>query len=127
MRTKLLALTLLTLSLYLPSQGAFAQQAPVVFPPNEYFVGRITEIVPGRQEELLGAIQQFLNIKVQILSGELKGSEIIIEDEDRFAGDASQGPQVGDKITVVKFWLTETDFVYHVDDRYRLPALSWIF
>ncbi len=97
------------------------------FAPDEYFVARILSIEDGRTDEILGANQQFLNIKILLLSGPDKGSEMVIEDEDRFTDGDGQGPQVGDRVVIVKIELAPGDIRYQIDDHYRLPALGWMF
>lgn len=106
--------------------GVFAADAPETLPLDEYFVGRVLEVTYGREEEILNLTQQFLNLRVLLLSGSETGVEIVIEDADRF-GDSEQELHPGDKITVVKTWNSLNDFTYRVDDRYRLPAIGWVF
>lgn len=103
----------------------FAAPLPEV-PTDEYSVGRVLEVTKGREEEMLNLTQQFLNLRVLLLSGSEQGAEVVIEDADRFSG-SNQEIRPGDKITVVKTWSTLTDAIYRVDDRYRLPAIGWIF
>lgn len=125
MRLKIIVSILALTGLFGATGLAKAQSLP--FPPDEYFVGEILSVEPGRQEELLGAFRQFLNVQVLIRSGELQDKEIVIEDEDRFAGDSAQWPQPGDQVVVVRIWNNEQEFFYRIDDHYRLPALGWIF
>lgn len=117
---------LVGVALIVPATPVLASSADL-FPPSDYFVGKILTIESGRQEELLGAVQQFLNITVLIKSGAQRGEEIVIEDEDRFAGDTSRGPQPGDTVVIAKVWDSESDYMYRIEDYYRLPALGFIF
>jgi uncharacterized membrane protein len=103
----------------------FAAPLPEL-PADEYSVGRVLEVTQGREEEMLNLTQQFLNLRILLTSGSEQGSEVTIEDADRFSG-SDQEIQPGDKIIVVKTWDTPTGFTYRVDDRYRLPAIGWIF
>ncbi len=98
---------------------------PRLLPPDQYFVGRILEISKGKVETSIGFTNQFFNYKIELIGGKDKGKLIEIED-DRFGTDIAQGPQIGDRVTVVAVWETDTQLRYSIDDKYRLPTIGWI-
>ncbi len=116
---------LLLLALGLVPCLTFAATTPL-FPPDQYFVARITKIEQGRTEHVLDHDIHYQNLTLQITGGPDSGKTITIEDEDRFSDARGQAPKIGDLVTVRKSFNRDGSFMYSVDDQYRLNALLWI-
>lgn len=114
---------LFLLFLFLPTL-VFAQSP---FLSDEYLRGKIVSLEDGPVEEVFGGSIKYDLISVKLLSGGEAGSTVLIKAQDFSGGDAEKKLGQGKMIILRKVDLGEGVFEYEIDDRYRLPALAWIF
>lgn len=96
-------------------------QAPE-FPADEFYRGRVTEILEEGTQEVGGLSQPFQRLKIEITSGKEKGTtqeilygrDVTIVEDQKFA--------VGDGVVLVKIYSIDGPS-YFLMDGYRVPAL----
>lgn len=93
--------------------------------PVQYYRGRIVQIVQEGDHDG-EVIQPYQLVKVRLTSGPEAGRELELEYTDFRPENPEQKLRVGNRVVVTRS--VAGDLVqYYVADRYRLPALGWIF
>lgn len=102
---------------------AIVQETPVV--TEEFYKARVVSIV----EEGVNEAQQspYQRVEIEILSGEDKGTTIVIDHGFQFVISENQRLSIGQKVIVNKVALNNNDATYAVVDSYRLDAIALIF
>jgi len=98
---------------------------PSVSVPDQFFRGRVIEIVDEGENEAGGYTSFFQEVKVELQSGAEKGQSINIRDEGVAGLTRSQRLQLGDELVIGKFD-NAGELQYYVADRFRLPVSAAI-
>lgn len=91
-------------------------------PEIEYFRARVIEVLEDGERELMDERQPFQRLKLKIISGREKGTEIEAEYGDLFTITENQKLRAGDAVVLSKFMGPE-GLSYFVTDQYRLSPI----
>ncbi len=105
-----------------PGTGVNNSLAAADFPDDEFYRGRVTEVIEEGTDEVGGLEQPFQRLKIEITSGKEKGTtqeilygrDVTIVDDQKFS--------VGDTVVLVKIYSVNGPS-YFLMDGYRVPAL----
>lgn len=105
-------------------QPSFAQEAQQ--PQQEEVIkAQVIQITDEGEQEIEGNKLPFQSVKVKLLEGSEKGSEVTIEHGKMFTIREQQKVQAGETVVVVKYPNPE-GFGYLIVDKYRLDKLVYI-
>ncbi len=97
-------------------------EALATYAPDQYFLGRVEQIVKTGQHETEGYIQKYQVSRILITSGVEKGQTIDIEHAESTLAGAPK-VELGDRVVIVKI-TTDGAADYYLADKWRLPALG---
>lgn len=121
-----IALLITTFSIF----PAFAQTEdeplpPQAFPPDEFYVGKVVEILKEEAEDHQGVKLIYQEVSIEIIKGDLKGTKLEIRHGGGTDLPAYQRVKKGEKVVIAKTeFLGEVE--YYIADKYRLNALLTI-
>jgi uncharacterized membrane protein len=116
-------LLLFTLS-PLSTSSTFAQDSEIPT-TDQYMQGQVTSIIDEGENEIEGQKYPFQVVKVKILDGPEKDSELTIDHGQQLSIKEDQKVNSGDKVVILK---SETEGVvsYNIVDQYRLDNIIWL-
>lgn len=107
--------------------ATFTEESTYIPPPVLFYRGKVVEISKPIEEEQFGSIQTYQITKVEILDeGESKDKIIEVKHNDAYAFDPTKKVKIGETVVLTKTSSPIGD-TYYISDKYRLPALGWIF
>ncbi len=111
---------------------SFAVSQEAILDPNalyeiqeDYMRARVTEIVSEFENELAGEKMPAQRVKVEITSGEEKGTTREIEHGVVTTITEEEKVNVGDALVIAKMQ-TFDSYEYYIVEQYRLPVLFWL-
>ncbi len=101
-------------------------QTEVTIPQEVFYKARVVEVIEQRQEKIADTVNPYQKVKVRILDGGLKNSDLIIEQGGKdLILIKSQLVKKGDVVVVVQSFDPDNLPVYHIVDTYRLDTVLW--
>ena len=107
------------------SAGEEAPLAPLIV-TNEYRIGEVRQILEDTVLDIEGFIQPYQRVVVEITRGVDAGETFEYDYQLPVKHTDSQKLEVGERVAVVKV-TREGESEYYVAEKYRLPAVIWIF
>lgn len=95
-------------------------------PPIEFFKARVLDTSKQIEEDFYGTTQRYQITKVKILDGAQKDKEVEVKHNDAYAFSPEKKVKPGEIIILTKT-SSPIGETYYISDKYRLPALGWIF
>ena len=122
---KILLLSLLIAFFAFPVSAQEEQLNPDHIPPEDFYLGRVIEIVSEEFQETPDS--RILNqvLKVEILTGNEKGNQITVENAGILTVNSALAVKQGQKVVIYRTEVN-SEPVYYVADTYRLPGLAWV-
>src|SRR3989344_4998049 len=122
---KILLLCLLIAFFAFPVSAQEEQLNPDHIPPEDFYLGRVIEIVSEEFQETPDS--RILNqvLKVEILTGNEKGNQITVENAGILTVNSALAVKQGQKVVIYRTEVN-SEPVYYVADTYRLPGLAWV-
>jgi uncharacterized membrane protein len=100
--------------------------APELSITEEFFRAEVMEIAEQNDRAGVNFRQWDRIVRIKVLSGQLKGQEILIEDEGVEGVDNRNAAKVGEKLVIGKI-TNQGEEIYFIADTYRLPSLAIVF
>lgn len=93
---------------------------------EQFYRAKVVKILEEGQKMFAGYGQEYQLVDVEISKGERKGEKLTIEYGGEFSLNDAQKVRAGDDIVIVgRVFFDRVE--YSIVDKYRLPALIWIF
>lgn len=99
-----------------------AQENSVPGGADGYYRGEVVEVVQEGRREDAGFTSFFQELRVEILSGDLKGKTIEVEHGGVVSLSPTEEFETGDRVVVIEF-LSQGESRFSILDNYRLPSL----
>lgn len=96
---------------------------------EKFYRAEVVKILEDGEKQFAGYGQKYQMVEVEVSKGERKGEKLTIEYGGEFSLNDAQKVIVGDDIVIVEriFGDSDDNVEYSIVDKYRLPALIWIF
>lgn len=95
--------------------------------PDTYYRAKVMKVLEDGQEDVDGQMQEHQKLQLEILNGDKKGQQVIIDHGSSFAITIYQKVSVGETVILAHPPRTQGAIrdVYYIVDKYRLPSLVW--
>lgn len=96
--------------------------------PDIYYRAKVIKILEDGVQEVDGQMQEHQKLQLEILNGDKKGEQIMIDHGGSFAITAYQKVVEGETVILAHPPRTPGSIrdVYYILDKFRLPALGWM-
>ncbi len=122
---RLFLLVILSSLFFAPAALAQDTAAPII-PKNTYAKGEVAEILEDTVLDIEGYKQPYQKVKVEVTSGDDKGSFFEHEFQLPVNNRDPEKLHVGEKVVVVKV-TREGESEFYIAEKYRLPSVIWVF
>lgn len=101
-------------------------QSPPAPAKQDYFRGKVIEIIKEEEKEIAGYKNFSQKARVQLTSGSEKGKKVVVEQGGIVKITPQQKLAVGEKVIVLKTSVAKSKDVYSVMDKYRLQNVLFV-